>query len=279
MSLRARVHQIIEPHQDKGDRLSRAFDLTILSLITLNVFTLVLQTEESIYGAAPLVFDAIEWVSVAVFSVEYLLRLWVCVERPRFARPVLGRLRYALTPMMIVDLLAVAPFYLVWLAMDMRFVRAFRLMRLFRLAKMGRYIGALELMGRAIRGRMAELTITVSLILMLLVVAAGLMYYAEREAQPEAFASIPRAMWWAVATLTTVGYGDVYPITVVGRMLGAVIAILGVGLFALPAGIISGCFMEELQERKAKKRREGGHCPTCGQPVPHPEHDEGAYHE
>ncbi|MFN3199762.1 MAG: ion transporter [Bradymonadia bacterium] len=268
MGARARIHQIIEPSRGRHDTLSRAFDITILGLIVLNIVALIFQTEASIYAAAPTLFDMVEWISVAVFSVEYLLRIWVCVEDARYARPVLGRLRYALTPMMLVDLMAVAPFFMVWLSMDMRFVRAFRLMRLFRLAKLGRYVGALELMGRALRGRLAELLITVSLILMLLVVAAGLMYYAEREAQPEAFASIPRAMWWAVATLTTVGYGDVYPITMVGRVLGAVIAILGVGLFALPAGIISGCFMEELQESKARKRHTDGQCPTCGQHMP-----------
>lgn len=262
--MRRRVHQIIEPDRD-GDAASRAFDLFILSLIFLNIVALVFQTEQSFYDWSPTFFDVFESTSVIVFSAEYLLRMWSCVEDPRYARPILGRLRFALSPMALIDLLAIAPFYLTFVGVDMRFVRAFRLFRMFRIAKVGRYLRAMRLMGRAVSSRIEELVVSIVLIFILLVVSSSLVYYAEAEAQPEAFASIPRAMWWGVATLTTVGYGDVYPITLLGRILGAIIAVLGIGLFALPAGIISSSFLDEVQAERKRREAAGEVCPTCGQ--------------
>lgn len=262
--MRRRIHQIVEPHDD-GDAASAAFDIFILGLIFLNVVALVFQTEEAFYNWSPLFFDLFETVSVVVFSAEYMLRIWSCVENPEYAKPISGRLRFAMTPMAVIDLLAIAPFYLSFLGVDLRFVRAFRLFRLFRIAKIGRYLPAMRLMGRAVRKRTEELVVSVVLIFILLIVASSLVYYAENEAQPEAFASIPRAMWWGVATLTTVGYGDVYPITLMGRMMGAVIAVLGIGLFALPTGIISSGFLDEIQEERRRKQLTGDVCHTCGQ--------------
>ena len=166
--------------------------------------------------------------------------------------------------MALVDLAAILPFYLpLFIKLDLRFVRALRLLRLFRIFKMGRYSSALQMLGRVVRAKKEEIFITALVLIMLLVVASGLMYYIEKDAQPKQFSSIPSAMWWGVATLTTVGYGDVYPVTAAGKILSAVIAILGIGLFALPTGILASGFIEELHKKETGKII----CPHCGKEI------------
>jgi len=179
---------------------------------------------------------------------------------PRYRGSVLGRLRFVLTPLAIVDLLAVLPFYLgaLWLV-DLRFLRAVRLVRMIRITKVARYSSALRLLARVARNRKPELVITTGLMLILLVVASCLMFDLEHEVQPEVFGDIPSTMWWAVATMTTVGYGDTYPVTAAGKVLGGVVSILGIAFFALPAGILGSGFVEEVQ-----KDREPLRCPHCG---------------
>jgi voltage-gated potassium channel len=235
-------------------------DIVILALIVANVLALILESVASIYGAYRLWFRSLEVVSVAVFSVEYLLRAWSSVEDRRFAGAG-GRLRYMASPLAIVDLLAVLPFWLPMIGGDLRILRTLRLFRIFWLGKLGRYSDALQTLGRVVAAKRAELAITGALGAALLLIASSLMYFAENAAQPEVFSSIPASMWWAVATLTTVGYGDVYPITPVGRVLGSVIAVLGIGMFALPTGILGAAFTEELQAHRASVP---GRCSRCG---------------
>jgi len=166
--------------------------------------------------------------------------------------------------MALVDLLAILPFYLpMLLPIDLRFLRALRLMRLFRLLKMGRYVKSLRLMRHVLARRKEELLITLFSVLLLLVLSSSLMYFIEREAQPDKFASIPAAMWWGIATLTTIGYGDMYPVTALGKILGGFIALLGIGLFALPAGILASGFAAEIQQRDHPGKR----CPHCGERI------------
>jgi len=237
-----------------GDRQSRAFDLFILSLISLNVVALVLETVRPIYQAWSALFNGFEVASVLIFTVEYIVRLWCCIEDPRYRHPVKGRLRYAVSFFGLIDLLAILPFYLPFIGGDFRFVRAVRLFRLFRVLKLARYSFALSSVKGVLLKKREELLCTLFLLVLLLLFSSSLMYYVEGEAQPNAFSSIPMAMWWGVATLTTVGYGDVYPVTAIGKMLGSVIAVLGIGLFALPAGLIGGAYLEEVEERKNRKR-------------------------
>ncbi len=187
--------------------------------------------------------------SVAVFTVEYGLRLWTCNEDPRrrYARPLVGRLRYMVTPMAIFDLLAILPFYLAAvLAVDLRFLRVFRLLRILKLT---RYSPAGETVAAVFYNERKALISVLILMLTLLTFASSLMFLVENESQPEAFASIPAAMWWGMVTLTTVGYGDVTPVTPLGKLLGGVIAIVGVGMFALPAGILASGFAQEIRKR------------------------------
>jgi voltage-gated potassium channel len=240
------------------------FDILIISLIFLNVVAVVIESVASVQKAAPWFFTVFETVSVVIFTVEYVLRVWSCTVAPRFAGPVLGRLRFMATPFAVIDLCAILPFYFAGLGLDLRFIRAFRLMRIFRIAKLGRYSTSLQLLGRVFAARKYELLVTLSVMLVLLVVASCLMYYAEGDVQPNVFSSIPASMWWGVATLTTVGYGDAFPVTVTGKLIASFMAIMGIGVFALPAGILGGGFMEEVR----RARGEGIECPHCGAKIP-----------
>ena len=259
MSLQKRVHEIVEVAKD-SDRASRVFDVFLMALIAANVVAVTLESVEGIQRAVPRVFHVFEVASVLVFAVEYVLRVWSCVQSPQFSGPLRGRLRFAVTPMAVCDLVAILPFFMTSLGLDFRFVRAFRLLRLFRIAKLGRYSSTLQLLGRVLEAKAEGLVVTLFVLSLLLIVASSLMYFAEHEAQPEVFSSVPAAMWWGVATLTTVGYGDAYPITVAGKLIASVIALLGIGLFALPAGMLAAGFIEEFQGGTAARRT----CPHCG---------------
>ncbi|NQZ75548.1 MAG: ion transporter [Ekhidna sp.] len=233
------------------DKLSKRFDVFIMTLIIINVILVILETVEPIYVRFKFWFDLIETISVIIFSIEYLGRVWTCTLMEKHEHPFWGQIKYIFSWVALIDLFAILPFYLPLLfAMDGRFIRILRIFRLVRLFKMGRYSTAFGLIIQVFKKRREELIISLTFLLVMLIFASGLMYYIEHEAQPEAFSSIPETMWWGVATLTTVGYGDVYPVTALGRFLGAIIAILGVGLFALPAGIIASGFESELSKRK-----------------------------
>jgi voltage-gated potassium channel len=263
-TLRKRTHQLLSSTKSVHGQ-NTAFNTFIIALILLNIAAMILESVQRIHESMPGWFLAFEYVSVAVFSIEYVLRIWSCVEDPRYAHPVLGRLRFARTPLALVDALAVLPFYLPFVTMDLRVLRMFRMfriMRIMRIAKLGRYSESLQMLMRVLRSRGEPLVGAVFILVILLVVAASLMYYAEKEAQPKTFSSIPAAMWWAAATLTTVGYGDMYPVTPIGKMMGAITAMLGIGMFALPCAILGAGFVEEL-ERGRKTRQ----CPHCGKDV------------
>jgi len=257
--MKRRIHEILAVGAP-GDRLSRVFDVLLVTLIALNIVAMVLETVDACYTLAPNLFNWFEVVSVLVFSVEYVLRVWSCTASEAYRAPLTGRLRYVLTPLAIVDLLAILPFYLPFLGVDLRSLRAFRLFRAVRILKLGRYSRALQLTGRVVASRAPELATTLSILFVVMLLAASLMYYAERDAQPDQFSSIPAAMWWAIATLSTVGYGDVYPVTLAGKLLASVIALLGIAMFALPTGILGAAFVEEIQRAKSPPPR----CPHCG---------------
>ena len=253
--LRSRVWEILEPAR-KGDVVSHVFDLAMATLIALNVVALVIGTVPEIEARFGSPLRLFEIVSLAIFTIEYVARFWSSASDPRF-RGSGGRLRWARTPLAIIDFLAVAPFLIPSTSLDLRFLRALRLFRVLRIAKLARYSEALQLLGRVAARKRGEIGVTFAVLVMLLLISSSLMYFAENEAQPEAFRSIPRAFWWGIVTLTTVGYGDVYPVTAVGKLIGAVVALLGIGLFALPAGILGSGFIEEMGRAKDI-------CPHCG---------------
>ncbi|MFA6714831.1 MAG: ion transporter [Victivallaceae bacterium] len=255
--LRKRVWEILRAtHRD--DSLSKSVNLFIIILVVVNIIAFVLQTVDSIdrkYGSQLYVFEVF---SVIIFTIEYIARLLTCSTELRF-RGFRGLVRFMRTPMAVIDLLAILPFYMPFLGIDLRIVRIFRIFRVFRIFKIGRYYSSLQMIRNVFSRKKEELVMTSIIMLVMLLLSATFLYYAERDIQPDKFSSIPEAMWWAVITLTTVGYGDVVPITVWGKTCCAVIAILGVGFFALPISIVGSGFVEEIAASKQSKK-----CPHCG---------------
>lgn len=247
MRVRRRAWEILEV-AEPGDRTSRVFDIAIRALIALNVLAVILETIAAVDRAVGPWLLGFEVFSVAVFTVEYGLRVWSCTAEDRWREATLGRLRFAATPLMVIDLLAVFPAYLVFLDLDLRILRGVRLFRLFRILRFTRYARGLNAIGRAFSSRKAELVVALGMVAMLLLVAASVMYYAEHDVQPDVFTSIPAAMWWGIVTLTTLGYGDVVPVTRLGRMMAGLFALSGVMLIALPTAILSRAFIDYLGE-------------------------------
>ena len=225
--------------------MGRVVNGFIIILIFLNAIAFAADTVPELAGRYRWEFAAFNAFSVIVFTVEYALRIWSAVEIPMLSRLPRwqARLRYAMRPMMIIDLLAFLPWYLHWLyPLDLRLLRVFRL---FRLLMLVRYSPALQTLGRVVTDEYRALLGALLVILILLLFASSGMYLIERHMQPDKFGSIPQAAWWALATLTTVGYGDVVPVTPLGKMLGGVVMLLGVGMIALPVAIIATGFSQE----------------------------------
>jgi voltage-gated potassium channel len=260
--LKGRVHLVLSGAAT--DVVGRVVSLGLIAVILLNVLAVMAESVAWIKASYGSWLTGFEAISVVVFITEYALRVWACTANPLYAHLVTGRVRFVLTPLAIVDLLAVLPSILFWTGMDLRFLRALRLARLIRLGKLGRYSTALQSMWLAVRSRRDELVMALMLMTLILVVASSLMYMAESDRQPEAFSSIPATMWWGIMTLTTVGYGDVYPVTALGKLTAAVIAVVGIGLFALPAGIVGSAFVELREQQKAERQVA---CPHCGKPL------------
>lgn len=261
-NLKYRVYDVLV-ETDDGELIDRIVAVILMILILVNAVAVVLETVDELSAEYGALFHALEVVSVTIFTVEYLLRLWIAPLSPQYSKPVMGRIRYAFSLMAIIDLLAILPTFLPMIfPLDLRIVRFLRTFRLFRLFKMSRYVESLNTLDDVIRSKKEELLVTVVMILMLLLFSSSLMYLVENEAQPDKFPNIPASMWWGVATLTTVGYGDVFPITPLGKLLGAFIAFLGIGMFALPTGILASGFAEEISRRHQKNA--ACLCPYCG---------------
>jgi len=234
------------------------------------VVIVILETVEEVQAVCYQLFYVIEVFSITIFSVEYLLRLWAIVEYPKFRHPIWGRIRYFFSFFALIDLCAILPFFLPNLiSADLLIVRALRLFRLVRVLKLGRYSTSFEMIGRVFRTKREEMLSSMFVLAIILIISSSMMYFIEHEAQPKAFPNIPAALWWGVATLTTIGYGDIYPITALGKVFAAVSAILSVGIVALPSGIIVTGFIEEMQSRLIKKATptQPRECPHCGRIV------------
>jgi len=260
LAAKRKIYLLLDP-ADGHTKLDKIINGFIVGLIILNTLSVIFETVESIYESYKFFFDSVEAFSVTVFSIEYFLRVWSCTAIEKYNHPVTGRLKYIASRGAIIDLLAICPFYLPLLhAYDLRFIRVLRLLRFFRFFKLGRYLNASRLISNVFKAKREELVLSFVITLFLVIVASSVMYYAEHDAQPDKFSSIPETMWWSVATLTTVGYGDEYPITGLGKFLTACISILGIGMFALPAGILASGFSDEFKKLKHDKNC----CPHCG---------------
>ena len=261
MKIKRRLNEILEVGQN-GDRLSKGVDAALMGLIVANVAAIIVATDTRVHGTAHVFFHYFEMASFTIFAVEYLLRVWSCTADPRYAHPVYGRLRYISHPLMLADATAVLSYFIIMLlptGLDLGALRTLRLMS--RLVSLARYSAGMQAVVSVAAARKSELLAVVSVVGALLVMASSLMYLVEHSAQPEKFSSIPHTMWWSVITVTTVGYGDVAPVTPLGRVLAGFIALLGVAIFALPAGILGSGFMEHVQLRRSHSRQT---CEECG---------------
>ncbi|HEY5239709.1 MAG TPA: cyclic nucleotide-gated ion channel [Rhizomicrobium sp.] len=245
---RYRVHEIMESGRSSGP-LGIAFEAFLILLIVANVAAVTVETVPPIGATYHKWFGYFEIFSVVIFTIEYALRLWTAPEDPRFAdNPVRGRLRFALQPYMMIDLLAFAPAYIA-LFMPVADFRILRMFRLLRLLKMARYSPAVSTLVHVLSQERRALFGTLLLLLCVMCMSAEFMYVVEGHVQPTVFGTLPDCMYWAIVTLTTVGYGDKVPITELGRLIAGITMIFGLGLFALPVGIISASFLSEIRRR------------------------------
>ncbi len=226
-------------------------DYLIISLIILNTIAIFLETYKPVYYAYQNFFTIFEYFTVFIFSVEYILRIWTCTCYPKYADPLWGRIRYACTFMLIIDFLAVFPFYVaIFLPLDPRVVNLFRMFRLFRIFKLLRYFGSFDVIVTVLKKNRDYLVAIFCILIGFLIFISYTIYIFEADMQPEKFADIDNAFWWAVITLTTVGYGDIYPVTEIGQFLTVISLLIGVGIIALPTGIIASGFLDEIRLRK-----------------------------
>jgi voltage-gated potassium channel len=262
--LKHQIYRVIEvTHHD--DLLGKLFDVFMIVLISLNVLAFTFETVDSISIPYKSYFNDFEAASAIIFTVEYAVRLWTCTLNPRYRHPVLGRIKFALTPLSIIDFISILPYYLFLFFPNLVFIRELHLLRLARLFKIGRYSESMRTLGKVILSKREDLFSTLFTVFTLLMISSSFMYFAEHAAQPEKYPNIPSSMWWGIITLTSVGYGDVSPITPIGKILGGIIAVLGLGLVALPTGIIASGFAEEVEKKRVKQRQSQTYrCPHCG---------------
>lgn len=247
MTARARLYAALDA--SRGERLSLLNTVLVVAIL-LSVAVAVIDTERSIAEPLAGVFLGLDALFLILFGAEYLARLWAAPENPNYAHPVSGRLRWMMSLNAIVDLLALAPALILFGATPAYLLRLFRLLRIMRLAKLGRFSRAWQMMAEAVASRRTELWLTLGSAGLIMLVSASMLYLIEGDVQPDKFGSIPRAMWWSVITMTTIGYGDVFPITPLGKLVAGMTAIAGIGLIAAPTGILASAFSDAAQRHR-----------------------------
>ena len=248
---RKRVWTILEPANEK-DSLSKFIDIFLVCLIFFNILMVILETVETLYLQYEKHFKFFELFSVTIFSIEYIGRLWSCVEnKTKNQSNAKVRLKYIFSFSAIIDAIAILPSLLAFLfpTVDLRFVRA---LRIFRLLKFSRYSNSINTLLVVLWDQRKSLGAAFFILFIVLIISSSGMYIVEKDIQPEKFGSIPQSMWWSIVTLTTVGYGDVYPLTSMGKFFGSIIIILGIGTVALPSGILASAFTEYTRRNQQK---------------------------
>ncbi len=245
-TFRQKMHALVFP-SEYGGELHHMFDTFIVIWVIISVLAVIFESVHSIHYLLNLEFLILDAIAVSIFTIEYCLRLYCCVEEPGYQRAVAGRLKLAKSTSSIIDLLAIAPFFLeVFLhhLFDLRFMRVFRLLRLLKLT---RYTGATQSLSKVVAREWPVMAASAFIMLLLVVMTASLGYLFEHEAQPEKFENIPQSIYWAVITLASVGYGDISPVTPAGRAMTIVLALIGIGIFAIPAALLSSAFSDQLK--------------------------------
>jgi voltage-gated potassium channel len=251
MTRREWVARVLEQNP-KYEKQGKFVNIILIGLIALNIVAIILESEPGIHQKYHKFFWDFEVFSVIVFTLEYLIRIWssIDLQEVKDSSPVMGRIKYMLSPMALIDMLSILPFYLsLYIVIDLRILRILRMLRMFKLT---RYSRALSALLDVLQKESDSLFAASAVLLMMLVLAATGIYFLENEVQHEVFGSIPKAMWWAIVTLTTLGYGDVVPITNMGKFFAGVIGLVGVGMLALPAAILAHGFAENLNQRRQK---------------------------
>ena len=248
--IRKRCWELLEPGGEE-DFTSKKVDIFLLVLISLNVLSVILETVDFLYKKYEFFFLCFEIFSVAIFTIEYFARLWSCVTEKNQETDLKRRIKYVFSFSAIIDAMAILPSFiaLIYPSVDLRFIRA---LRIIRLLKFSRYSSSINSLLLVLWDQRKSFGAAFFILFIALIIASSGMYLVEKDVQPEKFGSIPDAMWWAVVTLTTVGYGDVTPVTSIGRIFGSIIIILGIGTVALPSGILAAAF-SDFTRRNQKK--------------------------
>ena len=254
-SFRQKIHALVFV-SEYGGKLQSIFDTFIGVWVIVSVAAVVLESVHSVHYLINLEFVILDTIAVAIFTVEYLMRMYACVEEPRFRHGFLGRLKQARSISSLIDLLAILPFFLEILlhsVLDLRFLRTFRLLRLLKLT---RYNNSTKILTTVIAREWPVISASAFIMILMVVMTASLGYVFEHEAQPEKFDNIPNAVYWAVITLASVGYGDISPVTPGGRLITVVLALVGIGLFAIPAAIMASGFTDQLRMNREKLKQD-----------------------
>ena len=280
------IFHIIDDKGIKKSRWNRPFAALIMALICLSIIEVILESYQHINARFQHQFRIFETATIIVFTIEYVLRVWTADLKYPKKGPLAARFEYMRSAIGIIDLLAILPFFLpFFFKFDLRILRILSVTRLVRIFKLNRYNKSLNLVWTVFTEKRMELLNTIFVTMILILISSTLMYNIEHKVQPDKFPDIISTFWWSIATLTTIGYGDVFPVTGWGKLISGVIAVLGIGLVALPTGILSAAFMEEVEKKNRKKikkqlkalekehekeaKKQYGFCPHCGEQLPH----------
>jgi voltage-gated potassium channel len=256
-SFKRKLFLVLDDHKSRKP-LNRLFHGLLFTLIILSSLLLILESVKPVSKSFSVFFYSLELITMVFFTIEYLVRVYTCTEIHGYTKPVSGRVKYILTPLMLIDILSIIPFYLIVFSSNFSGFYIFSIFRVLRLFKAIRYVEAFKLIGKVFYMQREQLLVSCIFIIFVFVFASSIIYIAEKDAQPDKFSDIPSAMWYTVSTITTVGYGDVYPITTIGKVTGGLISMAGLLLFAIPTSILTSGFFKISQQSKKQI------CPHCG---------------
>jgi voltage-gated potassium channel len=264
-----KIHGLLHPDIVGDKHWDKVINVFIIVLIILNIIAVMVETIPAVEHnrAAMRFFHYFDLVSVIIFSVEYVLRIWSSNHEEKYKHPFWGRLKYMGSPGALIDLLAILPSFLhAFIGLDLRVLRMLRLLRFLRLFRLTAYMKSAQMIANVFKKRINELALSFVLVMFLIVISSCVIYFAEHlhPENKDKFISIPATVWWAVVTLTTTGYGDMYPMTTIGKTMAGVIMLTGVAFFAIPAGILSAGFLEEFRKNK---KHQHINCPHCGEDI------------
>lgn len=248
--VRARVHALLDgPPED--DPWAFGVQISLALVVVLNTVAVVVYTVPSIAHDHWALLNALITVCLVVFTAEYFVRLWACTDAPTFPRRMVDRLRFAASFYLIIDLISIVPlFFPIFFPSDHALLKAFRLLSIFKLGRYARKSRSLALLRRVVFRKREIFTLMVFFLVFVILFSSTIMYLVEHEAQPGKFSSIPAAIWWSMMTVTTVGYGDIYPVTPLGQAIASLFTLMGVLLLALPSAILASGFIEERHRQK-----------------------------